>query len=177
MNFGEKCSEKSYSLQNTKFNSIQQSLFQLLKPVQITSELIKILWQFFCSHAIITDLTIPGKLSDNLALETTKWDKSFKVTTNKCYRSILQKYSRLSSKVLRLLYWDTGPSIWLFSLYTLHICDFSPLLFQEMFSNILQSETLLFQLSFTSSAITRSLRLDKLRGDTCSYVCPQTWLN
>ena len=54
--------------------------------------------------------------------------------------------SRLSSKVLRLLHRDTGLSIWLFSLYTLHICDFSPFLSQ-------QSETLLFQLSFTSSAI------------------------
>ena len=63
---------------------------------------------------------------------------------------------RLSSKVLRLLHRDTGPSIRLFSLYTLHNCDFSPLLFQEMFSNVLQSETLLFQLSFTSSAIARS---------------------
>ena len=135
---------------------------------------------------------------DNLALETTKWDKSFKMKTNKCYRGSLQKYltkrntliskillsydslwtvraifiykalismypykvprntGRLSSKVLRLLQRDTGPSIWLFSLCTLHICDFSPLLFQEMFSNILQSETLLFQLSFTSRAIARS---------------------
>ena len=67
-----------------------------------------------------------------------------------------ENIGRLSSKVLRLLHRDTGPLIWLFSLYTLHICDFSPLLFQEMFSNILQSETLLFQLSFPSSAIARS---------------------
>ena len=58
---------------------------------------------------------------------------------------------RLFSKVLRLLHRDTGPSIWLSSLYTLHICDFSSLLFQEMFSNIWQSEALLFQLSFMSS--------------------------
>ena len=93
INFGENVLKKRYSLQNTKFNSIYSNpFFQLLKPVQIPSEFIKILWQFFCSHVIITDLTIPRKLSDNLALETTKWDKSFKMKTNKCYRSILQKY-------------------------------------------------------------------------------------
>ena len=45
----------------------------------------------FCSHAIFTDPTIPGQLSGNLALETTKWDKSIKIKTNKCYRSDLTK--------------------------------------------------------------------------------------
>ena len=200
INFGEKCSQRKvipYKIQNsTVYSNPFFSCWNLSKYQ--ANLLIKILWQFFCSHAIFTDLTIPGKLSGNLALETTKWDKSFKMKTNKCYRSILQKYfrkkintlianillsydslwavraifiykalismypykvprntGRLSSKVLRLLHRDTGPSIWLFSLYTLHIV-ICPLLFQETFSKILQSETLLFQLSFTSSAIARS---------------------
>ena len=81
INFGENCSEEKLFLTKYKIQQYIAIPFSV-----VPSELIKILWQFFCSHAIFTDLTIlrtiAEKLSDNLALETTKWDKSFEMKTN-----------------------------------------------------------------------------------------------